>query len=113
MAIFENTTEEKKDENKPEARVVTAPAMRAVLVRPRISEKAARQNQDNKYVFEVTKKANKVAIKKAVEISYKVRVTKVNIINTDGKNRTFGKNAGRTSDFKKAIVTLKEGDKIE
>lgn len=113
MAIFENTTEEKKEEKKSQAAQTVSPALRAVLVRPRISEKSARENNSGKYIFEVTKGANKVSIKKAVEISYKVHVVKVNIINTDGKSRTFGKSAGRTSDFKKAIVTLKKGDKIE
>ena len=112
MAIFENTTKEVKQESKKESAVYTA-ALRAVLVKPRISEKSAKENQNGKYVFDVARNANKVSIKKAVETSYKVRVVKVNIINTEGKGRTFGRYAGKTSDFKKAIVTLKEGDKIE
>ncbi len=113
MAIFENTTKDKKADEKTESSKSMHPGLRSVLVRPRISEKAARVNQENKYVFEVLPSATKIDIKKAIEISYKVRVTKVNIIKTQGKARVFGRNKGKTSDFKKAVVSLKEGDKIE
>lgn len=84
-----------------------------VLVQPRLSEKSSKLAGLNKYVFKVLLGANKIEVKKAVEAAYKVRVTQVNMIRNQGKNRTFGKTSGRTSDFKKAIVTLKQGDKIE
>lgn len=84
-----------------------------ILVQPRISEKAGHLVSLNKYVFEIAKAANKVEVKKAVESAYKVRVTQVNIVNNQGKKRNFGRISGRTQAFKKAIVTLKKGDKIE
>ena len=84
-----------------------------VLVQPRVSEKASRLSNQGKYVFLVSRSANKVSVKAAVEKAYKVKVTQVNITNTEGKKRTYGRVSGKMSDFKKAIVTLKEGDKIE
>jgi large subunit ribosomal protein L23 len=84
-----------------------------ILIQPRISEKAGGQAQMNKYVFVVAKGTNKVEVKKAVEAAYKVKVTQVNVINNHGKKRNFGRTKGVTADFKKAIVTLKKGDKIE
>ncbi len=84
-----------------------------VLLQPRISEKASTLVASNKYVFMVGKSANKVEIKKAVERMYKVSVTQVNIIKMKGKKKNVGRIAGELSDFKKAVVTLKEGDKIE
>ena len=85
----------------------------SILLQPRVSEKAGKMTEMNKYVFVVAKSSNKVEVKKAVEAAYKVKVTQVNMITNKGKNRTFGQTKGRTSDFKKAIVTLKQGDKIE
>jgi large subunit ribosomal protein L23 len=84
-----------------------------ILLQPRVSEKAGKMAQMDKYVFLVAKGSNKVEVKKAVEATYKVRVTQVNVINNKGKARNFGRTKGTTSDFKKAIVTLKKGDKIE
>ena len=84
-----------------------------VLIQPRISEKAGHLAQLNKYVFKVKASANKVEVKKAVEAAYRVRVTQVNMINNQGKKRNFGQRVGRTAGFRKAIVTLRKGDKIE
>ncbi len=84
-----------------------------ILIKPRISEKAGQLQTQNKYVFEVSKKANKISVKHAVEKQYSVKVEMVNIVNTEGKSRTYGRTSGKMSDFKKAIVTLKEGQKIE
>ncbi len=84
-----------------------------ILIQPRISEKAGHLVQMNKYVFVVAKGANKVEVKKAVEAAYKVKVVQVNVVNNRGKARSFGRTKGTTSGFKKAIVTLKKGDKIE
>jgi large subunit ribosomal protein L23 len=67
----------------------------------------------NKYVFTIKRDSNKVEVKKAIESAYKVHVIQVNIITNAGKARNFGKTTGRTQGFKKAIVTLKKGDKIE
>ena len=68
---------------------------------------------DNKYLFEVSPKANKVEIKKAVQAVYGVSPVKVNIINLSGKKIRYGKVRGKTKDKKKAIITLKQGETIE
>jgi len=69
--------------------------------------------QDNKYIFHVAGDANKIQIKQAVEDIYNVSVVKVNTIKARGKWRRIRHHIGKTPDWKKAIVTLKEGDKIE
>lgn len=110
MAIFKQ-----KEENKAEAKTETQVLVKVphVLVQPRISEKAGHFASVNKYIFNVRSGANKVEVKKAVERAYKVSVVKVNMINTKGKTKNSGRHPGKTSDFKKAVVTLKKGDKIE
>ena len=113
MAIFDKTTEDTKEAAKAGSAKPIATDLRSVLVKPRMSEKAAQSGKSGKYVFEVSKKANKISIKKAVEHTYQVKVTQVNIINTEGKERKSGRTPGKMSDFKKAIVTLKAGQKIE
>ena len=84
-----------------------------VLHRPLITEKNSQLQAQNKYVFEVADKANKNQIKQTVEKSFKVSVTAVNIITVPGKQRRLGRYQVLTSPWKKAIVTLKPGDKIE
>lgn len=111
MAIFNKTESEEKKEKK--ATASSGVLVPSVLIMPRISEKASRLSQSNKYVFKVQRTANKVEIKKAIESAYKVKVTQVNIVNNQGKVRNFGQRSGKTSALKKAIVTLKTGDKIE
>ena len=77
------------------------------------TEKGTRMLPDNKYIFRVAKGANKIQIKQAVEEIYNVRVTKVNTVKTRGKWKRLRYQEGKTPDWKKAIVTLKEGDKID
>jgi large subunit ribosomal protein L23 len=119
MAIFskkpdtDSKVEYKTDEKSGTAGNGPSIKIPTILIQPRISEKAGKMAQMNKYVFLVAKAANKVEVKKAVEGAYKVKVTQVNMINNQGKSRNFGRTKGTTSDFKKAIVTLKKGDKIE
>jgi large subunit ribosomal protein L23 len=84
----------------------------SVLKRYHLSEKTNQLSSIGRYVFVVNGSANKIEVKKAVETVYDVHVTGVNIINTKGKSRNQGRISGRTSDWKKAIVTLKEGEKI-
>jgi len=67
----------------------------------------------NKYCFSVDMNANKIEIKKAVEEIYKVKVNSVNSIIVNGKKRRVRYQEGKTSDWKKAIVSLKEGHKID
>jgi large subunit ribosomal protein L23 len=67
----------------------------------------------NKYAFEVAEEANKNQIKQAVEKAFKVNVTTVNVMTVPGKRRRVGRRMVLTPSHKKAIVTLKQGDKIE
>ena len=85
-----------------------------IIRRPLITEKATRlQEELNKYAFEVDRRSNKIEIKRAVEERFGVVVTKVHTINVPGKVKTLGRFSGRRPDWKKAIVTLAEGEKIE
>lgn len=85
-----------------------------VLRRPLITEKStAKQGETNQYFFEVDKKATKNDVRDAVENVFKVTVTCVRTLNVPGKRKRVGKSVGMTSDWKKAIVTLKEGERIE
>lgn len=77
------------------------------------TEKAGTLNQIGKYVFMVRLDANKSEIKKAVKELYKVDVLDVNTIRIPGKSRRFRNTKNQKSDYKKAIVTLKAGQKIE
>ena len=77
-----------------------------IIIRPVITEKSSDGLQEGKYTFEVNKKATKVEIAKAVEKLFGVKVLKVNTINVNGKEKRVGRNVGRTSDWKKAIVTI-------
>lgn len=67
----------------------------------------------NKYFFRVSRNANKLEIKKAVEEIYKVKVLGVNVVTVRGKKKRLRYKEGKTPDWKKAIITLKEGEKIE
>ncbi len=84
-----------------------------IIVRPVISERSVELMEDNKYTFIVDKKANKSEIKKAVEEIFDVSVTRVNTLKVRGKKRRMGRYEGKTPERKKAIVTLKPGDRIE
>ena len=84
-----------------------------LIRRPVISEKSMSFMGENKYVFIVDKRANKQEIKEAVEKVFKVKVLKVNTIHNVGKPKRVGVHQGYTSDKKKAIVTLADGQKIE
>ena len=83
------------------------------LRRPMITEKNTTLQEQNKYVFEVAKEANKPQIKQAVEKAFKVKVTTVNMMMVPGKSKRVGRRVIQTQSWKKAIVTLKTGDKIE
>lgn len=83
------------------------------IVGPHITEKAGNMGAQNKYVFKVTKDSNKIGIRRSIEKLYKVNVLEVNIQNMPSKFRQVGRHQGTKSGFKKAIVTIKEGQKIE
>ncbi|HUV52015.1 MAG TPA: 50S ribosomal protein L23 [Dehalococcoidia bacterium] len=84
-----------------------------VLRRPVVTEKNTLLLAQSKYTFEVYKDANKRQIKEAVEKVFKVNVTSVNVIRVPGKMRRAGKRRGMTPAWKKAVVTLQPGQKIE
>jgi large subunit ribosomal protein L23 len=84
-----------------------------IIIRPLVTEKNTNLMSLNKYSFEVDRKANKLQIKQAIETIFNVGVTKVHTMNVRGKLRRRGREFGYTRDWKKAIVTLAEGDRIE
>ena len=84
-----------------------------IIIRPLITEKNTNLMALNKYSFEVERSANKMQIKQAIEAIFKVSVTAVHTMNVRGKLRRRGMRYGYTADWKKAIVTLAEGDRIE
>ena len=110
-----------KKEEKPKAvkkNVRKTPAGVYQIIRePHITEKATWLVDQNKYVFKVYPKANKVEVKKAIEALYGVKVEKVHMIHSAPKRRRLGRyqgwRGGLKKGFKKAIVTLKQGEKIE
>ena len=77
-----------------------------IIIEPVITERSNYDMQEGKYTFKVNKKATKVDIAKAVEKLFEVKVLKVNTITVKGKEKRVGRNIGRTSDWKKAIVTI-------
>jgi len=85
-----------------------------IIRRPLITEKSTIQKEmNNQLAFEVDRRANKIEIKKAVEKIFKVQVEDVRTQNYQGKIKRLGRNMGRRRHWKKAIVTLKPGQKIE
>ncbi len=85
----------------------------AVLLRPIITEKTTLLTGADKYVFEVDARANKNQIREAVQVAFNVRVAAVNTMTMKGKPRRWGRKVTIGPDWKKAVVTLVAGDKIE
>ena len=85
-----------------------------IIKSPVVTEKSTDLTKKyNKYSFAVDERANKIGIKKAIEELFKVKATKISIIKMRGKKRRVRFHQGKTPDWKKAIVTLRKGDKIE
>ncbi|MBI2836341.1 MAG: 50S ribosomal protein L23 [Chloroflexi bacterium] len=84
-----------------------------ILKRPLITEKLGAQQALGKYAFEVGKTATKTQIKQAVEKAFNVKVTAVNVSNAPGKSKRFGRRLVPARPWKKAVVTLRQGDSIE
>jgi len=91
--------------------------MTGIIYRPLVTEKSSSVQEKGIYAFEVALDANKISIARAVEKKFNVKVMNVRTMNLKGKSKSQmtkkGKFEGRTSHYKKAIVTLKEGDKID
>ncbi|MFO7171086.1 MAG: 50S ribosomal protein L23 [Chloroflexota bacterium] len=84
-----------------------------IIIRPLITEKNTNLMQLNQYCFEVDRNANKRQIKQAIQTIFNVTVTDVHTLNVRGKLKRRGQKFGYTSDWKKAIVTLAAGDRID
>ncbi len=85
-----------------------------VLIGPMLTEKGTMMKEaENKLLFKVSKNANKIEIKMAVEEIFKVKVDRVTTMNVLGKTKRMGKFEGKRPDWKKAIVKLKEGEKLD
>lgn len=84
-----------------------------VIKRPIVTEKSTLAQQHNQYCFQVDRRATKCEVRDAVERVFKVTVKDVRTSKVPGKYKRVGKSTGKTSSWKKAIVTIKEGDRIE
>ena len=126
MAIFSKKTKEEKEEetkkDTPKKEKAISPKntekkaigkSHGIIVKPLITEKAAFLGQFGQYVFEVTVKANKIEIAKAIEKAYGVRPLRVNIIDVKRKNVRYGKVTGKTKRRRKAVVFMPEGVNLE
>ena len=110
-----------KEEKKPEKAVVKPATKKSAksdipfltLESPHVTEKASILAEDNKYVFKVSDRSNKIEIKKAVKELYHVKVESVNIIKIHRKKKRVGRKFGWKKGYKKAIVEIKKGQKIE
>lgn len=84
-----------------------------IIIRPVITEKSTWLKDKNREIcFQVDPRANKAEIKKAVEQLFKVKVEKVRVMSKKGKTKRVGRNTGKTKDWKKASIKLKEGEKM-
>lgn len=88
-------------------------ADRFIITRPIVSEKAVRESAIGKYVFLVAPRATKPEVAKALHEIYKVDVMRVQIVNAKPKARRLGRSAGTKPGYKKAVVTLKKGQKLD
>ena len=84
-----------------------------IIVSPVVTEKATMASEHNKVVFRVASKATKPQIKEAVEKLFDVKVKSVNTLNRKGKLKAYRNSLGRQQDFKRAVVTLEEGHRID
>jgi len=85
-----------------------------ILMKPLVTEKSMQSLQEsNRVSFKVKRDANKIQVRSAVEQIFEVTVESVNMVTVRGKKKKFGRSVGQSKDWKKAIVKLKEGDKIE
>ena len=88
--------------------------MKDIILAPVVTEKTAGITADgNKVIFKVAKDANKVQIRQAVEEAFNVKVSNVNTINVRPKKKRVGRYTGATKAYKKAIITLAEGSKLD
>ena len=85
-----------------------------IIKKPLLTEKSTRKKEAfNELAFEVDRRANRSEVKQAVQILFKVKVLRVNLLQMAGKEKRVGKNKGQTADWKKALVRLAPGEVIE
>jgi large subunit ribosomal protein L23 len=85
-----------------------------VIRKPMLTEKCHdMKEKHNQVAFQIDRRANKVQVKEAVEKIFKVKVKRVNVMNVAGKKKRLGRNMGKRSDWRKAVVTLMPGETIE
>ncbi len=84
-----------------------------VLIKPTITEKSTLLQESGKYTFQVAMNSNKVEVKQAVEKGFNVTVLDVNMTKLRGKQKRYGPRSSKQPDVKKAVVTLKSGDRID
>jgi large subunit ribosomal protein L23 len=106
--LYEGDKTSVREEKKVQTKRKQSKAYR-VLVKPLITEKATHQVVENKYVFAIDCKTNKIEIAKAIEDVYGIKPIAVNIVNVLGKKVRYGRTMGKRKDWKKAIVTLPKG----
>lgn len=113
MEALKKKTEKKEKKIQSQEPVAYSAVAYKVLIAPWITEAATAAMELNKYIFKVDPRATKAQIKKAIEDLYKVKVVSVNTIKIARKARNYGRTPGWKAGFKKAVVTVKKGDKIE
>jgi large subunit ribosomal protein L23 len=122
MAVIEEKKENKVVAKKAEKKVAKkekivaanhADVIQRVLIEPWITEKSHAAIAENKYSFKVSRTSTKSEVKVAIENYYKVKVAGVSVVNVKEKTKAYGRYPAKKAGFKKAIVTLKKGDKIE
>ena len=107
------TVPEKEDQNQSQKQKASLGEYADILIKPLVTEKSTELSAENKYVFIVSKRANKNQIAKAVHALYKIKPVKINIINNKGKKKRLGRTWGKRKDIKKAIVALPKGKKLD
>src|SRR3990172_13033489 len=113
MEASKKKTERKEKEIQSQEPATHSAVAYKILVTPWITEAATAAMELNKYIFKVDPKSTKTQIKKAIEDLYKVKVVSVNTVKIARKARNYGRTPGWKAGFKKAVVTVKKGDKIE
>jgi len=115
VKVAKNVQAETGDKREVDVKVIKGKTNQSyqILVKPLVTERAAEIAALGKYVFMVNRAMNKVEVKKAIRSVYNVEPIKINMINVVGKKVRYGRSLGQRKDWKKAIVTLKPGDKIE
>lgn len=108
------TKNTKKVEKKtsPSVKIKNTKDAYRILVAPILTEKSTRGNTDHQYTFRVAKEANKIQVKEAIASVYGVKPVAVNMVKYGARDIRFGTQEGKTKQWKKAIVTLRKGDKL-